>query len=124
MHVPDLTPGTVLRPAALGAHVFVVLGVAASDPKTLVVAWTTLDEECPDDECVLRPGDHSEITHPSALALSRARVWDSAKLRQAVAAGLFRIAEPLRPGVFQRLVENAAKSANLRREWKVLLPKL
>ena len=123
MDGPDLNPGTVLRPAALGAHAFVVLGVAASHPKTLVVAWTTLDEECPDDECVLHPGDHSEITHPSALALSRARLWESGKLRQAVAAGLFRVAEPLRPEVFQRLVENAAKSVNLRREWKILLPK-
>ena len=121
--MPDLNPGTVLRPAAIGAHAFVVLGVAASAPQTLVVAWTTLDEECPDDECVLQPGDHVEIIRPSALALSRARLWESAKLRQAVAAGLFRVAEPLSHGVFQKLVQNAAKSVNLRREWKNLLPK-
>lgn len=115
-------PGTVLRPKAVGAHAFVVLGNSPDQLQILTAAWTSLDEECPDDECQLGPDDHAEISHRSALALSRARLWDAGKLRQAIAADLIQIRAPLGLGSLKRILLDALQSRNLRREWKTLLP--
>ncbi len=118
----DFRPGMVLRPLAIGAHAFVVLAVAPKSHQVLVVAWTSLDDECPDDECLLLPEDHPEISRSSALAFSRARLWDANKLKEALATGLFRKAEPFDGAVWQRVISAARQAANLRREWKKLLP--
>lgn len=115
-------PGTVLRPKAVSAHAFVVLGNSPDQLQILTAAWTSLDDECPDDECLLGPDDQAEISHPSALALSRARLWDAAKLRQAIVADLIQLRAPLGPGPLKRILLDALQSRNLRREWKTLLP--
>ena len=115
-------PGTVLRPKAVGAHAFVIIGLTLDQRHVLATAWTSLDDECPDDECILGPGDHEEIDRPSALALSRARLWDAGKLKQAVEAGLFYITKALAIGTMERILPAVRRSRNLRREWKALLP--
>ena len=122
VNLPPLQPGVVLRPLAEGAHAFVVLSHPAADGRLLVAAWTTLDEQCPDDECLLQPSDHPEISHASALAFSRARLWEAAKIQQSMTAGAVRLAAPLSPTVLKRVIASAHAARALRREWKSLLP--
>ena len=55
---------------------------------------TSLDEECPDDECILHPSDFRRLTKPSAVAFSRARIWDSRKIDDAIAKGLIQRPHP------------------------------
>lgn len=119
---PLFPPGTVLRPKTLGAHAFVILGRTSDERQVLAAAWTSLDEECPDDDCLLDSSDHPEISHPSALALSRARLWEVEKLLQAVESGLIKVTVSLGSDGLKRIVSDARKSRNLRREWKTLLP--
>jgi hypothetical protein len=72
-------------------HVWFIL----SDPKrhsgqVLCVNITTLDEECPDDECLLNPSDYGWIKHASVAAFSRARVFKLVNLIEAINKGLLK----------------------------------
>ena len=121
----SLRLGQVFRPKAIQAHVHLILS-SPSTPSSavLVVNWTTLDEDCIDDACVLYPGDHSVIRHPSAIAYSRARLWQAEKIMIAVKNGLLDELESLTPAVLKRVVEGGIVSPELRPEWKAILPKL
>lgn len=68
---------------------------ALSDPnhlsgQVLCVNLTSLDEDCPDDECLLTHHDYAWIEdgHPTAVAFSRSRLWDAKKLDGVLAAGV------------------------------------
>ena len=112
----------VLWPRAPGSHVHVVLtdpvGVAG---QVLVVNWTTLDEECADDACILRPGDHPAIRHESSMACSRAHLWRADKIAFALANGILNEPASLSPAVLQRVTDGGHRSPELRPEWKALL---
>jgi hypothetical protein len=117
--------GTVILPRAGGSHPHVIL----SDPfgverHVLVVNWTTLDEECIDDACVLQAGDHAAISHPSSMAYSRAHLWREEKILFAVANGSVTDLAPVSAPVFKRMIEGAQQSRELRPEWKAVLPKI
>src|ERR1035438_4791152 len=71
-----IKPGTVILPRAGGSHPHVVLSEPFGVEKfVLVVNWATLDAECIDDACVLQPGDHAVVSHPSSMAYSWAHLW-------------------------------------------------
>ena len=117
--------GQVFRPKAFQAHVHVIVSTPpASGGSVLVVNWTTLDDECIDDAGILNTGEHPAIRHPSAMAYSRAHLWQAEKIRVAVANGLLEELEPLNPALLNRIVEGGIKSPELRPEWKAMLPKL
>ena len=114
-------PGQVFRPRALQSHVHLVISAVTPDGRILTVNWTTLDDECIDDACILHPGDHPAIRHDSTVAYSFAELRDAEKFIRAADAGLLEFLPPLQPAVFRRILEGANKS--LRENWKNLLPK-
>jgi hypothetical protein len=78
-------------------HVWIVL----SDPskhagEVLCVNLTTLDDECPDDECILHHSDYPwiEANHPTAVAFSRSRIWRAERITAAIKQGLIKTPFP------------------------------
>ena len=74
-------------------HVWFIL----SDPQAnrgevLCVNLTSLDAECPDDECFLDHSDYGwiEMNHKTVVAFSRARIWNASKIQMAIAKGLIK----------------------------------
>lgn len=118
----ELRPGTVFRPRAVGSHTHIVVTAVTPQGKVLTVNWTTLDDECVDDACILGCGDHPAITHPSTVAYSRRELRDAAKLRLAFAAGLLELLPPLPPAVLNRVLSGARHSPELGADFKSLLP--
>lgn len=80
----------------VGHPFFIISDPAANGGKVLCVNLTTLDDECSDDECILNENDYAwiEPNHPTAVAFSRARVWDVAKLDQCLQNGFLKAANP------------------------------
>lgn len=58
--------------------------------QVLCVNLTSLDDDCPDDECLLTLHDYAwiEENHPTAVAFSRSRLWDAQKLDGVLVAGV------------------------------------
>ncbi len=118
-------PGVVVLPCAFGSHPHVVL----SEPfgpagQVLIVNWTTLDEECIDEACMLHCGDHPAIQHTSTMAYSRAHLWREERILFALANDSLRELAPVALTVLKRMVEGGRESPELRPEWKAVLPKL
>lgn len=121
----QIKPGMVILPRIGGSHPHVILSEPFGVKKfVLVVNWTTLDEECIDDACVLQTGDHAAISHPSSMAYSRAHLWREHKILFAVANGSVTELASVSAPVFKRMIEGAQQSPELRPEWKAVLPKL
>ena len=117
--------GQVYRPKAFQAHYHVVISnPPQKQGPVLVVNWTTFDDNCIDDACVLNAGDYPTIRHPSTIAYARAHLWRAEKIAFAVANGILDELEPVDAGVLKRIVEGGLKSKELRAEWKAMLPKL
>lgn len=59
------------------------------DSSVLCVNFTTLDDECPDDECQILPSEYKwiENNHPTVIAFSRARIWDAEKIKSCLVSG-------------------------------------
>ncbi len=116
-------PGMVLRPRAVGAHVHLVMSEPfGPEHRVVVVNWTTLDEQCIDDACLLEPGDHPAIRHTSSVAYLRAQLWRVARICYAIENGLLAELEPLAPPVCKRIIAGAWASPEFQRRWTRLLP--
>ena len=115
--------GCVYRPKAPKSHCHVIVSPPPQDQgPVLVVNWTTLDEDCIADACVLGKGDRPKIDHSSAVAYSRARLCQVEKTRFTLENGNLEELEPLSADVLRRIVEGGWKSKELRGEWKAMLP--
>jgi hypothetical protein len=70
-------------------HVYFVLSQPNAFGKVLCVNLTTLDDECIDNECTLDDSEYSWIKpkHPTAVAFSRAAIWDAALIDQCLQDG-------------------------------------
>ena len=113
----------VLLPRALGAHSHVILSEPFdSAGHVLIVNWTTLDEECIDEACVLQPGDHPALQHASTMAYSRAHLWREDKIVFAIANGSLARLAPVSQAVLKRMIAGGRQSPELRAEWKAVLP--
>jgi hypothetical protein len=72
-------------------HVWFILSdPTANNRSVLCVNITTLDDDCPDDECILDHTDYEWIErgHKSAIAFSRARTWRLVMIETALARGI------------------------------------
>jgi len=60
--------------------------------EVVCVNFTTLDEDCPDDECIVTQADYAwiEAGHPTAIAFSRAQLWDGEKIAECLRNGALR----------------------------------
>jgi hypothetical protein len=107
-------------------HVWFILSEPGRNGgKVLCVNITTLDEDCVDDECVLKHSDFAwiEPNHPSAVAFSRAKVWDYERIEDAMKQGILRLCRcPIVPRTtLQKVIEAAKKSKELSQDLKALL---
>ena len=104
-------------------HVWFVLSAPDLRGQVLCVNLTTLDEECPDDECILSEADYAWIGHSTAVAFSRARLWDAAKIGAALAGGALERPQPntIPWATVEKVRKSAIASRGLRKEWKALL---
>lgn len=124
-----VTGATLLIPSGpSGEHLFVVVfgpSVIADYGKAsqfISVGVTTLHPNLPHDPaCVLSPGDHPFIKHPSYLAYRHARVDSGAHLTNQVKSGVFRTHEPLDPEVLRNVASGVGRSAQVRREIKKIM---
>jgi len=113
----------VLRLRIGGAHVHVVLSEpSGATREILVVNWTTLDEDCVDDACVLQPGEHPAVHRASSMAYSRAHLWRADQVVFALQNGVLEELNAVSPEVLRRMTSGALTSPELRSEWKKLLP--
>lgn len=78
-------------------HVWIILSdPSQNDGEVLLVNLTTLDDECPDDECILNETHYAWIkpNHPTAVAFSRFRIWNAPRLSAAIGLKLITAAHP------------------------------
>ena len=121
--MPPIQPGFVFRVKALRAHPWVVLSAPTLDnPKFVAANWSTLDDTCIDDACILNRADHPLITRPSTMIFSRARLWDSDRLSSGIDQQALEVLPQVSAIVLKRIIDGARKSPELRQEWKDLLP--
>lgn len=93
---------------------FVLTDPVPKSGNAVFVNLTTLDEECIDAECVLSDSDYAwiEKNHPTAVAFSRAEVWDVLKIEAAVNKGLLKTHKtPPIPAATLAKVRSIAKTA-------------
>ena len=93
--------------------------------RVLCVNFTTLDAECPDDECQIQSSEYKwiEDNHPTAIAFSRARLWDAEKIKSCLADGTLK--KPrfgnVPKSTVNKVLKIAAKSIQLNSDFKKLL---
>lgn len=70
-------------------HVYFVLSAPTPEGKVLCVNFTTLDDDCIDDECPVNSNDYAWIQpgHPTTIAFSKSLVLDSALIDQCLKNG-------------------------------------
>jgi hypothetical protein len=93
--------------------------------RVLCVNFTMLDAECPDDECQIQSSEYKwiEDNHPTAIAFSRARLWDAEKIKSCLADGTLK--KPrfgnVPKSTVNKVLKIAAKSIQLNSDYKKLL---
>jgi hypothetical protein len=94
--------------------------------KFLCVNLTTLDEDCPDDECILQKTDYAwiETNHLTAVAFSRAKILETRQFNEAVNRGKLRAGFPPAISVecLKKIQEAARRSKQLGKDKRDLLP--
>jgi hypothetical protein len=94
-------------------------------PLVLCVNLTTLDDECPDDECLIESSEYSwvEDGHPTTIAFSRARIWDAEKIESCLADG--KLKKPhdgdISKSTLNKILKIALKSGQLNCDFKKFL---
>ena len=97
----------------------------AQNSHVLCVNLTCLDDECPDDECQITHVDYGfvKIGYPTAVAFSRARVWDSNNIIKHLGNGT--LGKPGQGDVpaatVSKVVKIARTSRELSKDFKALL---
>lgn len=107
-------------------HVWIILSdPSKNDGQVLLVNLTTLDDDCPDDECILDETHYAWIkpNHPTAVAFSRFRIWNVARLSAAIGLKLVNAAHPksLPGGTISKIIAAAKVSRELSRKAKGML---
>ena len=108
-------------------HPWIVISEAGHPSGCLLcVNLTTLDDECPDDECILHKADYEWIEdgHPTAVAFSRARLWEEGKFLEAIRRGILTSCRPkvVSQACLKKIVTAARISKQLGSKKKELLP--
>lgn len=76
-----------------GQHVwFSITEPTALHSNVLCINLTSLDEECPDDECQLTNADYAWVKdgHKTAVAFSRAQIFDPVKIEKCIRSGILK----------------------------------
>jgi hypothetical protein len=102
---------------------FTLTEPTADDSRVLWVNLTTLDDECPDDECLIDSSEYGWVDHPTAVAFSRARLWNADKIVSAISSGILK--KPRQGDIprstIAKVLSSAARSRELSRDLKDFL---
>ena len=98
-----------------------------ANQQVLCVNLTSLDEDCPDDECLIACAEYSWVDDrhptPTAVAFSRARLWDAQKLIMCLKKGILK--KPRQGDIpkttVAKIVKLAVNSRELSEELKAFL---
>jgi hypothetical protein len=109
-------------------HPWIVISESGhSSGLILCVNLTTLDEECPDDECILHKADYEwiEDEHSTAVAFSRAKLWEESKFIEAIRRGILKAGRPksIPEACLKKILTAARMSKQLGHKKKELLPR-
>lgn len=118
--------GTLLVPSGSVNHLFamvlgpiVIEGYGKSEQVVLVNATSIPDGAAPyDATCVLVPGDHPFIKHPSYIAYRHMRIESSPHLCACVGKSVFVPHDPCSADLLARVVDGVCKSRMTPREFK------
>jgi hypothetical protein len=93
------------------------------DGMVLVVGMSTVRGTGREDlSCVLQPGDHPSVDHPSLVRYDRAIEISFMKLIQEKLRGEITLVDNLPPNVTRRIQEGARKSTALRQKFRKYFP--
>ncbi len=63
-----------------------------------------------DPTCLLYPGDHQFVKHPSYVKYSSSRIEDVQKIMNGIASGIFDPKDPMESGIFARICKGLPES--------------
>jgi hypothetical protein len=94
-----------------------------SQPHVLLACVTSIKEgsEPLEDCCLLNPGDHPFVQHPSYVDYRFTRLERLDHVQKCVDQGTFIAKEPCSPELIRRIVAGALRSRRISREYKHLL---
>ena len=90
-----------------GGHLWVVVSDPKRYPKQVVIINMTTDRGI-DRSCVLNPGDHPFVTHPTCMRYDMARIVADADLERYVSSNAIRLQEPVSATVLDSIRQGAA----------------
>jgi hypothetical protein len=96
-------------------HLWVV--IAAHEGKALIVNFSTLRNQ-PDPSCVVKAGEHPNITKDSVVLYHYAREADPELIRSNIANGRLKPGVPFSGDLLLRILAGALKSKSLRAKFK------
>jgi hypothetical protein len=104
-------------------HLFVVIAGPDDQGILLLPCLETLVDWTRDHSCILGPGDHPFIKHPSAINYARTLLTDAPNLDGLIANGRAIRRPTLEPGVLARVIEGALVSPSLAPRLKAMVRK-
>jgi hypothetical protein len=102
-----LTGGHVPTP-----HLWVVLWGPAGPADAYLAAHFTTLRAYSDRTCILEPGDHPFVRHPTSVAYRDVLRWTDSRLTQLIADGIAKPRQPLSPAVLERIRSGFFASAH------------
>lgn len=105
------------------AHLWVIVSDPAADPERIILTNLTTRRSGSDETCVLEPGDHPFVKHPTVIHYRQARLVGLASLEKLLRNGDIRLAEGFSPEVLARIRAGFFRSPFAPRECKYLLRK-
>jgi hypothetical protein len=88
-------------------HLWAVVSDPKIDPLHVVIINMTTDRGI-DRSCILSPGDHPFVAHPTCMSYSMARIVTNAELERHVSSNAIRLQERLSADVLERIRQGAA----------------
>jgi hypothetical protein len=107
--------GALLIPYKEKPHLFAVLNDPCEKGRCLVTMVTTIYEKRKyDPSCVLAPGDHPFVTHPSYLLYRNAEILDAARIDRFLKLHYYTEKDDFAEAVLQRIVDGLFASDETR----------
>lgn len=88
-------------------HLWVVVSDPAIDPDHVVIINMTTDRGV-DRSCILNPGDHPFVAHPTCMRYDMARMVSNTDLERHVSSNAIRLQESVSADVLERIRQGAA----------------
>ncbi len=91
----------------LPAHLWVIISDPELDPENVVIVNLTDATKFSDQTCILRPGDHADLTKPSCVAYGFAKITSVAALKKVQQCGSISLTTPASPEMLDKILKGA-----------------